>query len=106
MDEAGGKDTVEAVAAARRAFDTGPWPRTPAAERADLLLRVAGLLARDKDALLARAESLDTGKRLVESARTTWTMSSTASAYFGRLVASETGRVIDTGRADVDSRVV
>ncbi|AKN75642.1 betaine-aldehyde dehydrogenase [Streptomyces sp. PBH53] len=104
VDEAGGKDTVEAVAAARRAFDTGPWPRTPAAERADLLLRVAGLLARDKDAL-ARAESLDTGKRLVESA---YDMDDVVNCfrYFGRLAASETGRVIDTGRADVDSRVV
>ncbi|MET8772069.1 aldehyde dehydrogenase family protein [Streptomyces sp. NPDC004658] len=104
VDEAGGKDTVEAVAAARRAFDTGPWPRTPAAERGDLLLRVAGLLARDKDAL-ARAESLDTGKRLVESA---YDVDDVVGCfrYFGRLVASETGRVIDTGRADVDSRVV
>ncbi|MEU6592727.1 aldehyde dehydrogenase family protein [Streptomyces sp. NPDC046881] len=104
VDEAGGKDTVAAVAAARRAFDTGPWPRTPAGERADLLLRVAGLLARDKDAL-ARAESLDTGKRLVESA---YDIDDVADCfrYFGRLVASETGRVIDTGRPDVDSRVV
>ncbi|CAM5619777.1 MULTISPECIES: aldehyde dehydrogenase family protein [Streptomyces] len=104
VDEAGGKDTVEAVAAARRAFDTGPWPHTPAAERGDLLLRVAGLLARDKDAL-ARAESLDTGKRLVESA---YDVDDVVDCfrYFGRLVASETGRVTDTGRADVDSRVV
>ncbi|MGW2102544.1 aldehyde dehydrogenase family protein [Streptomyces olivaceoviridis] len=104
VDEAGGKDTVEAVAAARRAFDTGPWPHTPAAERGDLLLRVAGLLARDKDAL-ARAESLDTGKRLVESA---YDVDDVVDCfrYFGRLVASETGRVIDTGRAGVDSRVV
>ncbi|MGV9935381.1 aldehyde dehydrogenase family protein [Streptomyces olivaceoviridis] len=104
VDEAGGKDTVEAVAAARRAFDTGPWPHTPAAERGDLLLRVAGLLARDKDAL-ARAESLDTGKRLVESA---YDVDDVVDCfrYFGRLVVSETGRVIDTGRADVDSRVV
>ncbi|MFH9085129.1 aldehyde dehydrogenase family protein [Streptomyces sp. NPDC017673] len=104
VDEAGGKDTVEAVAAARRAFDTGPWPRTPATERGFLLLRVADLLARDKDAL-ARAESLDTGKRLVESA---YDMDDVVHCfrYFGRLVAGETGRVIDTGRADVDSRVV
>ncbi|MBG7704023.1 aldehyde dehydrogenase family protein [Streptomyces sp. MC1] len=104
VDEAGGKDTAEAVAAARRAFDTGPWPHTPAAERGDLLLRVAGLLARDKDAL-ARAESLDTGKRVVESA---YDVDDVVNCfrYFGRLVASETGRVIDTGRADVDSRVV
>ncbi|MFF5845164.1 aldehyde dehydrogenase family protein [Streptomyces massasporeus] len=104
VDEAGGKDTAEAIAAARRAFDEGPWPRTPAQERGDLLLRVADLLVRDKDAL-ARAESLDTGKRLVESA---YDIDDIANCfrYFGRLVASEQGRVVDTGRDDVDSRVV
>ncbi|WP_330456627.1 aldehyde dehydrogenase family protein [Streptomyces sp. NBC_00820] len=104
VDEAGGKDTAEAVAAARRAFDTGPWPGTAAQERGDLLLRVAGLLARDKDAL-ARAESLDTGKRLVESA---YDIDDVVNCfrYFGRLVAGEAGRVVDTGRKDVDSRVV
>lgn len=46
-------------------LDEGPWPTTPAAERGDPLLRVADLLVRDKEAL-ARAESLDTGKRLAE----------------------------------------
>ncbi|CAM5362932.1 betaine-aldehyde dehydrogenase [Streptomyces purpurascens] len=104
VDEAGGKDTVEAIAAARRAFDEGRWPRTPAHERGDLLLRVADLLARGK-AALARAESLDTGKRLVESE---YDIDDVANCfrYFGRLVASESGRVVDTGRADVDSRVV
>ncbi|MFJ8054093.1 aldehyde dehydrogenase family protein [Streptomyces luteogriseus] len=104
VDEAGGKDTAEAIAAARRAFDEGPWPRTPAQARGDLLLRVADLLVRDKDAL-ARAESLDTGKRLVESA---YDIDDIANCfrYFGRLVASEHGRVVDTGRDDVDSRVV
>ncbi|MFG2355165.1 aldehyde dehydrogenase family protein [Streptomyces sp. NPDC048521] len=104
VDEAGGKDTVEAVAAARRAFDTGPWPRTSPEERGDLLLRVADLLVRDRDAL-ARAESLDTGKRLVESA---YDIDDVVNCFrwFGRLIAHETGRVIDTGRDGVDSRVV
>ncbi|GGQ67155.1 aldehyde dehydrogenase family protein [Streptomyces flaveolus] len=104
VDEAGGKDTVEAVAAARRAFDEGPWPRTPAGERGDLLLRVAGLLVRDKDAL-ARAESLDTGKRLVESA---CDIDDVANCFrhFGRLAAVDGGRVVDTGQEGVDSRVV
>ncbi|MET7290222.1 aldehyde dehydrogenase family protein [Streptomyces sp. NPDC005573] len=104
VDEGGGKDTAEAVAAARRAFDAGPWPHTDPRERGDLLLRVADLLARDKDAL-ARAESLDTGKRLVESA---YDVDDVVNCfrYFGRLAADDTGRVIDTGRADVDSRVV
>ena len=30
-------DTVKAIAAARRAFDDGPWPRTPERERGELL---------------------------------------------------------------------
>ncbi|MCX4573644.1 aldehyde dehydrogenase family protein [Streptomyces sp. NBC_01571] len=104
VDEAGGKDTVEAIAAARRAFDEGPWPSTPATDRGDLLLRVADLLVRDKDAL-ARAESLDTGKRLVESE---YDIDDIANCfrYFGRAASAETGRVVDTGTASVDSRVV
>ncbi|WAZ20334.1 aldehyde dehydrogenase family protein [Streptomyces cinnabarinus] len=105
VDEAGGKDTVEAIGAARRAFDTGPWPRTAPQERGDLLLRVAELLVRDKESI-ARAESLDTGKRLVESE---YDVDDVANCfrYFGRLVASEApGRVVDTGAAGIDSRVV
>ncbi len=35
------KDADLAVAAARRAFDEGPWPWTPVTERAALLRRVA-----------------------------------------------------------------
>ncbi|WP_151480960.1 aldehyde dehydrogenase family protein [Streptomyces albicerus] len=104
VDEAGGQDTADASAAARRAFDEGPWPRTPANERGDLLLRVADLLVRDKD-VLAREESLDTGKRLVESEYDIDDIEN-CFRYFGRLVASETGRVVDTGTEGVDSRVV
>uniref|UniRef100_UPI000B20A944 aldehyde dehydrogenase family protein n=1 Tax=Streptomyces europaeiscabiei TaxID=146819 RepID=UPI000B20A944 len=104
VDEAGGKDTVEAITAARRAFDEGPWPTTSPADRGDLLLRVADLLVRDKDAL-ARAESLDTGKRLVESE---YDIDDIANCfrYFGRAASAETGRVVDTGQPGVDSRVV
>ncbi|MFF3614274.1 aldehyde dehydrogenase family protein [Streptomyces sp. NPDC002580] len=104
VDEAGGKDTVEAIGAARRAFDEGPWPAIPSADRGDLLSRVADLLVRDKD-VLARAESLDTGKRLVESE---YDIDDIANCfrYFGRLAATETGRVVETGTASVDSRVV
>ncbi|MGW3421384.1 aldehyde dehydrogenase family protein [Streptomyces phaeochromogenes] len=104
VDEAGPQDTADAIAAARRAFDDGPWPRTPPNERGDLLLRVADLLARDKD-VLARAESLDTGKRLVESEYDIDDIEN-CFRYFGRLVASESGRVVETGTEGVDSRVV
>ncbi|MCZ4095027.1 aldehyde dehydrogenase family protein [Streptomyces sp. SID13666] len=105
VDEAGPKDAAAAVGAAREAFDNGPWPGTPAAQRGRLLLRVADLLERDK-AAFARAESLDTGKRLVESE---YDMDDIANCfrYFGNLAASGgTDRVIDTGNPETDSRVV
>lgn len=105
VDEGGPKDAAAAIAAARDAFDRGPWPATPAAERGRLLLRVADLLERDKDAL-ARAESLDTGKRLVESE---YDMDDIARCfrYFGSLTASGgSDRIVDTGNPDADSRVV
>ncbi|GGT89391.1 aldehyde dehydrogenase family protein [Streptomyces violascens] len=105
VDEAGPKDTAAAIAAARAAFDHGPWPRTAPAERGALLQRVADLLVRDKE-LLARAESLDTGKRLVESR---YDMDDIANCfrYFAALVVAQgAGRVVDTGNPVVDSRVV
>ena len=66
VDEATGADTEAAIEAAHDAFHHGPWPHTSARERGDLLLRLADLLERDK-AAIARAEALDTGKRLVEA---------------------------------------
>ncbi|MFE7567283.1 aldehyde dehydrogenase family protein [Streptomyces sp. NPDC057539] len=105
VDEAGPKDAAAAIGAARDAFDSGPWPFTPGAERGALLLRVAELLERDRSAL-ARAESLDTGKRLVESE---YDMDDIANCfrYFGNLTAAGgTDRVVDTGNPGVDSRVV
>jgi betaine-aldehyde dehydrogenase len=104
VDEADGTDTEAAIEAARIAFDTGPWPGTPASERGDLLLRVADLITRNKDEY-ARAESLDTGKRLVESE---YDMADVAACfrYFGKLAANESGRIVDAGRPDVASRIV
>jgi betaine-aldehyde dehydrogenase len=104
VDEATSVDTVAAIAAARKAFDAGPWPTTPARERGDLLLRVADLLHRDRDAI-ARAESLDTGKRLVESE---YDVTDTAAVfrYCGGLAGTEAGRVVDTGNPNAISRIV
>jgi aldehyde dehydrogenase (NAD+) len=38
------RDIDAAVAAARRAFDTGPWPRTAPSERADVMAKLSQLL--------------------------------------------------------------
>ncbi|WP_408895713.1 aldehyde dehydrogenase family protein [Nocardioides sp. R1-1] len=104
VDEASAEDTTAAVAAAYRAFHEGPWPRTTARERGDLVLRVADLIERDKD-VLARMESLDTGKRLVESE---YDVDDIVGVFrhYGRIAAEEAGRVVDTGRVDVVSRIV
>jgi 5-carboxymethyl-2-hydroxymuconic-semialdehyde dehydrogenase len=54
------EDVDDAVAAARHAFDEGPWPRLPAAERAAMLRRIASLI-RERSADFVRVEVLDTG---------------------------------------------
>ena len=48
-------DIDAAVAAARRAFDEGPWPRLSAAERAAALRRVAALLREPRTSTITRA---------------------------------------------------
>jgi betaine-aldehyde dehydrogenase len=105
VDEAGPKDASAAIAAAKDAFEHGPWPGMPTGERGRLLLRVADLIERDQ-ADLAREESLDTGKRLVESE---YDMADIAGCfrYFGNLIAAGgTDRAVDTGQPVIDSRVV
>ena len=103
LDEATAADTEAAILAARRAFDTGPWRATPARERGDVLLRTAELLQRDK-AEYARAEALDTGKRLVEAEYDVDDVTS-CFRYFGGIADTEAGRLVDTGNPDALSRV-
>jgi betaine-aldehyde dehydrogenase len=64
--KAGVADALKAVAAAREAFDRGPWPTMKGAERARILRAVAeGILARKHE--LARLETLENGKPLAQS---------------------------------------
>ncbi len=64
--KAGVPDAERAIAAARRAFDHGTWPRMKGAERARVLRDVAeGILARKHE--LALLETLENGKPLTQS---------------------------------------
>lgn len=63
---AGPAEADAAVTAARRAFDTGPWPRLAPAERKTALLRWADLIERDR-ATLALLISLEMGKPISEA---------------------------------------
>ncbi|MGW6642204.1 aldehyde dehydrogenase [Streptomyces iakyrus] len=63
----GGPAEVDAaVAAARRAFDTGPWPRLAPAERGRALLRLAGLLEERREEL-ALTVTLEMGKPISDA---------------------------------------
>lgn len=59
-------DVDRAVAAARRAFDNGPWPRIKGAERAAILNRAAALI-RDHQEELALIDTLESGKPITQA---------------------------------------
>ncbi|MEO6201167.1 MAG: aldehyde dehydrogenase family protein [Cryobacterium sp.] len=103
VSEATTADVESAIRAARTAFDTGTWPSTPAPERGDFLLRVAAGL-RERKAVFARAETLDTGKRLVESEIDIDDIAN-CFTYFGKLAGQDAGRVVDAGDESVVSRI-
>lgn len=104
VSEATTEDVYAAIAAARASFDSGVWSSVPAPERGDFLLRVAAEL-RVRKAAFARAETLDTGKRLVESEID---MDDIANcfAFFGKIAGQDAGRIVDAGDESVVSRIV
>jgi aldehyde dehydrogenase (NAD+) len=65
--EASEADVDRAVAAARRAFEAGPWPRLSGAERADILRRIGERMAERADEF-AQAWSLQVGIPYAHSA--------------------------------------
>ncbi len=66
MAKAGLEDVDRAVAAARKAFDEGTWPRMTPLERQRILHKVANIL-RDRLNEIARIETINCGKIIVES---------------------------------------
>src|ERR1700726_4174283 len=54
-------DIDAAVRAARRAFESGPWPAMTPSERAKVIWRIGDLISKYTDEL-AELESLDNGK--------------------------------------------
>jgi aldehyde dehydrogenase (NAD+) len=64
--EASPTDVDAAVAAARKAFESGPWRKMPASERGCVIWRLADLIEKNIDEL-AEIETLDNGKPIFES---------------------------------------
>jgi len=61
--EADKEDVNRAVAAARKAFDTGPWRRLTGSQRGRLLVKLADLIEQNLEQF-AELESIDNGKPL------------------------------------------
>lgn len=101
--EAHPADALRAIHAARAAFDGGWWKTTSVIERGQILERTADLM-QDRLEEFARAESLDTGKRIVE-ARYDIADSIRCVRYFAQLGPTFSGRKVDTGDSKIESRV-
>jgi betaine-aldehyde dehydrogenase len=63
---AGSEETDLAVAAARRAFDEGPWPKRAGADRASCLSKLASLIRKNAEGL-ALIETLESGKPIAQA---------------------------------------
>ncbi len=86
----GAVDALQALGAARRAADDGPWPRMGAAGRAQRMLDLAQRIESDAE-LLARVEARDSGRALRETAKDV--------RYAAALLQRETqGAAADQGR--------
>ncbi len=96
--EAGEADVDAAVAAARRAFDTGAWSSMSAAERGKILWRMGELIAeRAKD--IGLLETLDTGKTLFDSGKIEIPFAAMIFQYYAGAISSIGGRTLNS-RAD------
>lgn len=101
--EAGAVHVEEAIKAARKAFDEGPWPRMTASERAQFLFRLADRI----DELapeLAELETWNMGKPLREAE---YDIADAASCfrYYAGLVTKPTGQAIDVPAPSVTTVV-
>lgn len=66
LSNGGADDIADAVRAARRAFETGPWPRLRASERGQVLNKIALSIRANADEL-ARLECYEVGKPLKQA---------------------------------------
>lgn len=93
VPRAGAADVDLAVAAARRAFETGPWAGARPAQRQLLLLRIADLVEEHWDEL-ALSDTLDMGKPLTRARADKGRVTGMLRFYAG-LATSLDGRTID-----------
>jgi betaine-aldehyde dehydrogenase len=91
VPDANEADVNRAVAAARAAFDSGPWPQTTAQERGRILFRLAERI-RKESAMLAELEARNSGKPIVEAEFDIGDVA-TCFEYYGGLATKVVGHV-------------
>ena len=89
-------DVQRAIAAARAAFDHGPWRQTTPQQRAALMRKLGDLIARDAERM-ARIESTDNGK-LVREMIGQWNYLPEWMYYFAGLATQAQGEVLPSDR--------
>ncbi|OYD10002.1 betaine-aldehyde dehydrogenase [Paludifilum halophilum] len=97
-------DAKRAIQAAREAFDHGEWPHLPAAERGKKLYQIAESIDRHNEEL-ARLETLDSGKTLVES-RADMEDIAGVFRYYAGLADKDGGEIIEPPMPDAVSQVI
>jgi betaine-aldehyde dehydrogenase len=93
----------EAIKAARKAFDSGPWPRLTALERSQFLNKIADAIDANAEEL-AELETLNGGKPLRE---TTYDVADAAYCfrYYAGLITKPSGQTIDVPAPSVTTVV-
>lgn len=79
-------DVRKAIAAARRAFDEGPWPHMSGAERGALLGKVAAVM-KERQKELAANESRDSGGTITKCGADAY-LAQRQMGYFGQMAAN------------------
>jgi phenylacetaldehyde dehydrogenase len=87
------EDVDRAVRAARRAFDSGPWPRMTPYERSRIILRIADAIEAHLSEL-ARIEAVDSGKPILQARYVDVPLALHQFHFYAGLVTKQGGRTI------------
>lgn len=99
VTEGTAEDVKKAVAAAKRAFYKDGWGESSPTERANLLYAFADELEKNVDKI-AKVETMNVGKALIESEYDVYDAASVIRYYAG-IVTKPTGQTYDVGNPDV-----
>ena len=86
-------DVDKAVAAARKAFDGGPWAKMTATQRGNLMYKLADLIEKNKEKLAA-LETLDNGKPIRDSLNADLPLTVACYRYYARWADKIHGKTI------------